>query len=67
MEFKVPATDILFLSSHIFTVLEFDSNHFGILPLKTVKPRDYNEIKPFIGKIFRKDKPDRHYFVMPRK
>ena len=57
----------LFLSLHVFTGLEFDSNHFGFLLWKMVKPRDHNEIKPTIGKIFRKYKPIRHYFVMSRK
>ena len=58
---------LLFLSCYVFSVLEFDSYHFGILLCKIVKSRDHNEIKPPIGKIFRKFKPIRHYFVMPRK
>ena len=40
------------LSSHVFTILEFDSNHFGILLWKMVKPCDHNEVKPPIEKIF---------------
>ena len=64
---KTSTICLLFISSHVFTTLEFDSNHFGILLWKIVKPRDHNEIKPPIGKIFRKCKPIRHYFVMPRK
>ena len=50
--FKTGTICILFLSSHVFTALEFDSNHFGVLLWKIVKPRDYNEIKPPIGKMF---------------
>ena len=38
------ATICLFLSSHVFTASEFDSNYFGILLWKIVKPRDHNEI-----------------------
>ena len=37
----------------VFTALEFDSNNFGILPLKIVMPHDHNEIKLPIGKIFK--------------
>ena len=51
---KIDTVWLLFLSSHVFTALEFDSNHFGILLWKIVKPRDHNEIKPPIGKMFRK-------------
>ena len=50
--FKTDPIYILFLSSHVFTALEFDSNHFGVLLWKIVKPRDHNEIKPSIGKRF---------------
>ena len=56
-----------FLSSHIFIALEINSDYFGILPWKIVKPRDHNEMEPPIGKIFRKYEPIRHYFVMSRK
>ena len=65
--FKTSTTSILFLSSPVFTALELDSNHFDFLLWKLVKPRDHNEIKPPIGKIFRKYKPVRHYFVMSLK
>ena len=65
--FKTGTICLLFLSSHAFTALEFDSNHFGTLPWKIVKPREHNEIKPPIGKIFQKFKPIRQYFVMFRK
>ena len=44
----------LFLSSDVFTALEFESNHFGTLLWKIVKPRDNNEIEPRIEKIFLK-------------
>ena len=54
---KTSSIWFLFLSSHVFTALEFDSNHFGILLWKIVKPRDHNEIKPPIAKIVRKYKP----------
>ena len=50
--FKIGTICLLFLSSHVFTALEFDSNHFGILLWKIVKPRDHNEVKPPIRKIF---------------
>ena len=63
--FKTGTVCLLFLSSHIFTDLEFDRNHFGILFWKIVKPRDHNEIKPPIGKIFRKYKVIRHIFWRP--
>ena len=62
--FKTGNIRLLFLSSHVFTTLEFDSSHFGVRLSKIVEPRDHNEIKPPIGKIFRKYKPVRHYFVM---
>ena len=39
-----------FLSSHVSTTLEFDSNHFRMLLCKIVKPRDLNKIKPPIRK-----------------
>ena len=48
----------------LFTALEFGSNHFGIIFWKIVQPHDHNEIKQPIGKIFRKYKRIRHYFVM---
>ena len=50
--FETDTIYILFLSSHVFTALEFDSSHFGVLLWKIVKPRDHNEIKPSIGKMF---------------
>ena len=62
--FKTSTLRLPFLSSHVFTALEFGSNHFGILLWKIVKPRDHNEIKPPIGKIFKKYKTIRHYVVM---
>ena len=62
--FKTGTICLLFISSHVFTALEFDSNHFVILLWKMVKPRDHNEIKLPIGKIIRKYQPIRHYFVM---
>ena len=58
---------LLFLSSHVFTTLQLDSNCFSILLWKIVKPRGHNETEPSIGKIFRKYKRVRHYFVMSRK
>ena len=64
---KTGAICLLVLSSYVFTALMFDSNHFGILLWKIVKPRDYNEIKPPIGKIYRKYKPMINYSVMPPK
>ena len=42
---------------------KFDSDQFGILLWKIIKPRDHNETKLSIGKILRKYKPIRHYFV----
>ena len=65
--FKTSTISILFLSSRVFTALELDSNHFDFLLWKLVKQRDHNEIKQPIGKIFRKYKPIRHYFVMSLK
>ena len=62
--FKPGTISLLFWSSHVFTALEFDSYHFNILLWKIVKPCDHNEIKTPIGKVFRKYKPIRHYFVM---
>ena len=56
-----------FIFPCIHRALEFDSNYFSIVPWKMLKPRDHNETKPPIGKIFQKYKPIRHYFVMPRK
>ena len=53
---------ILFLSSHLLAALIFDSNNFGLLLWKLVKLRGQNEIKPQIGKTFRKYKPIRYYF-----
>ena len=46
-----------FLSSLVFTPLEFHSNYFGILLWKLVKPSEHNESKPPIRKIFQKYKP----------
>ena len=37
--FKTGTICFLFLSSHVFTALEFDSNHFLIILWKIVKPR----------------------------
>ena len=54
--FKTGLICLLFLSSRVFTALEFDSNHFGILLWQIIKPRDHNKIKPPTGKIFRKYK-----------
>ena len=65
--FKTDTICLFFFSSHVIKALEFDSSHFGILLWKKVKPRDYNEIKSPIWKIFRKYKPIRHYFVMSRR
>ena len=62
--FKTGTIWRVFLTSNIFTALEFDSNHFGVVLWKKIKPREPNEVKPPIGKIFRKHKPIRHYFVM---
>ena len=42
--FKIGTICLLFLSSHVFTPLELDSNHLGILLWKIVKPGDYYEI-----------------------
>ena len=39
---------VCLLSSHVFTALVFDSNHFGILIWKIVKPRDYNKLKAIL-------------------
>ena len=44
--FKTVTLCLLFLCSHLFIALGFDSNYFGILPLKIVKSRDHNQIKP---------------------
>ena len=51
---------LLFSSSHVLTFLGFDSNYFGILLWKIVKPRDNRKNMP----IFQKCKPITHYFVM---
>ena len=58
---------LLFLSSDVFTALEFDSNHFDIPLWEILKPCDQNEIKPPMANIFRKNEPIRHYFTMSRK
>ena len=58
---------LFFLSSHLFFALKFDSNYFGILLLKIVKLRDYDEIKPPIEIVFQKYRPARHYFGMSQK
>ena len=63
--FKTGTISLLFLSSRVFTALEFDSNHFDILLWKIVKPRDHNEIKQPIGKILRKYKPISIIFWCP--
>ena len=60
--FKTGTFFLLFLSSHVFTALEFDSNYFVIPLWKIVKPRAH-EIKPPIAKIFRRYKPIGHFFV----
>ena len=54
---------LLFLSSHVFTALEFNSHHFGILLWKMAKSCDLNEIliKQPSRKIFQKYKPVRQY------
>ena len=65
--FKTGTTCLLFSPSHVFATLICNINHFGILFWKLVKPRDDNEIKLLIGKIFRKYKPITHYFVISRK
>ena len=65
--FKTGTTCLLFSPTHVFVTLICNINHFGILFWKIVKPHDDNEIKPPIGKIFRKYKPITHYFVMSRK
>ena len=65
--FKTGTTCLLFSPAHVFVALICNINHFGILFWKIVKPRDDNEIKPPIGKIFRKYKPITHYFVTSRK
>ena len=65
--FKTGTIYLLFLSWHVFTALEFNSNHFGILIRKIVKPCEHNEIKRPIGTIFRKYKPIKHYFMISRK
>ena len=48
--FKTGTVCLLSLSSHAFTALELDCNHFGILLWKIVKPCDHNKIKPPIEK-----------------
>ena len=65
--FKIGTLCLLFLSSHVFATLQFDSNHFGILLWKIVKLRDHNETKPPIGKIFLQYKSIWYYFEMSRK
>ena len=65
--FKTGTICLFVLSSHVFITLKFNSNPFGILLWKVVKPRDRNKINPTIGKIFRKYKPIRHYIVISRK
>ena len=51
--FKRGTICLILLSSHVFTALEFDSIHFGILLCKIVKPRDHNEIA-LIGRQYEK-------------
>ena len=58
---------LIFLSPHIFTALEFNGIHFDILLWKIVKPRDHNEIKPPMRKIFQKYKTTQHYSVTSQK
>ena len=65
--FKTGTMCLLSLSSHVFTALEFDSNHFGNLLWKIVKPRDHNEIKSLIRRIFWNYKTIKHYFAMCQK
>ena len=49
--FKTGKICLLFLPSHVFTTLEFDSNHFSTVFWKIVKPCDDNKIKSPIRKI----------------
>ena len=65
--FKIGTICLPLFSSHVFTTLEFDSNHLNILLWKIVNQRDHNETKPPIKKIFRNYKSIRHYFVMSQK
>ena len=65
--FNTGTLSLLSFSWHILTVSEFDINYFDILFWKIVKPRDHNEIKPPVGKIFRKYKPIIPYFVITPK
>ena len=65
--FKTSTIFLPFLSSLVFTALEFDSNHFSFLVSKIVKPHDNNEVKSPIGKIFQRYKPIIYYFVMSQK
>ena len=65
--FKSGTICILFLFSHVFTALEFDINHFGIILWKIAKPCDHKKIKPPIKKIIKKYKQIRHYFVISQK
>ena len=58
---------LLFSSSHVFANLKCNSNHFGILLWKIVKPSDHNEIQPPIRKILQKHETIKHYFVMAQK
>ena len=43
--FKTGTISPLFLESHVFAALEFDSNYFGILLWKIIVPRDHNDSK----------------------
>ena len=54
---------LLSFSSHV----EVDSNYFGVLLLKILKPRENNSTNSPIGKIFQTYKPIRHNFVMSQK
>ena len=65
--FKTSTVCILFLASHVFTALDFFSNHLDILLWKILKALDHNEVRLPTRKIFRKYKPIRHDFEMPRK
>ena len=58
--FKPGTICLLFLSSYVFTALEFDGNYFDILPWKIVKTCHHTKIKPLIKKIFQKHKSIRH-------
>ena len=52
---------------HIYLPPKFDSNYFGILLQKIVKPYDHEKVTSAIGKLLQKHKPIRHCFMMSRK